>query len=237
MRALVFRARKPQLICMFASLEKTLSQLFSPPFRSVLLRSVGLTIGLFIVIGIAVQSALATFAVMPWEWLAAVAAILAGLGTLIGAVFLLAPVTSLFAGLFLDEIAAAVEARYYPNDAPGTELPIAQSMLVAVKFTFVVILVNIGVLILLLLPGINLIAFYIANGYLLGREYFELVAMRHHPINEAKALRRRHRFKVFLSGLVIAGLVSIPLVNLLAPLFATAFMTHQYKRFVTLPPE
>ena len=193
-----------------------------------------MTIGLFIVIGIGVQSALATFAVMPWEWLAAVAAILAGLGTIVGAIFLLAPVTSLFAGLFLDEIAASVEARYYPNDPAGRELSIAQSMLVAVKFTFVVILVNIGVLLIIWLPGINFTAFYIANGYLLGREYFELVAMRHHGIAEARALRRKHRFRVFLSGLVIAGLVSIPVVNLLAPLFATAFMTHQYKRFTKL---
>ncbi|PLX43304.1 MAG: cysteine biosynthesis protein CysZ [Hyphomicrobiales bacterium] len=216
---------------MLHSLEKTLAQLFSPPFRSVLLRSIGLTIGLFIVIGIGVQAALASFAVMPWEWLAAVAAILAGLGTLVGAVFLLAPVTSLFAGLFLDEIAGAVEARHYPHDPAGTELPLAQSLFVAVKFTFVVILVNLGVLIMLILPGINVIAFYLANGYLLGREYFELVAMRHHPIDEARALRRKYRLRVFLSGLVIAGLVSIPLLNLLAPLFATAFMTHQYKRF------
>lgn len=222
---------------MFGSLEKTLSQLFSPPFRSVLLRSIGLTIGLFIVIGIAIQSALATFAVMPWEWLATLAAVLAGLGTVVGAVLLLAPVTSLFAGLFLDEIAAAVEARYYPHDPAGTELSIPQSMLVAVKFTFVVILVNIGVLLLTILPGINFLAFYIANGYLLGREYFELIAMRHHPIEEARALRRKHRLRVFLSGLVIAGLVSIPIVNLLAPIFATAFMAHQYKRFAALQPE
>ncbi len=221
---------------MFASLEKTLSQLFSPPFRTVLFRSIGLTIGLFIVIGIAIQSALATFAVMPWEWLAALAAILLGLGTLVGAVLLLAPVTSLFAGLFLDEVAAAVEARYYPQDPTGQELSIAQSMFVATKFTIVVILVNIGVLLLTFLPGINFIAFYIANGYLLGREFFELVAMRHHPIDEARALRRKFRLRVFLSGLVIAGLVSIPIVNLLAPLFATAFMTHQYKRLMSLSP-
>lgn len=216
---------------MFASLEKTLSQLFSPPFRSVLFRSIGLTVGLFIVIGIAVQSALATFAVMPWEWLAALAAILLGIGTLAGAILLLAPVTALFAGLFLDEIATAVEARYYPNDPAGRELSISRSMVVAIKFTFVVILVNLGVLLIIWLPGINFLAFYVANGYLLGREFFELVAMRHHSIAEAKALRRKYRLRVFLSGLVIAGLVSIPLVNLLAPLFATAFMTHQYKRF------
>ncbi len=215
---------------MFASIEKTLAQLFSRPFRSVLYRSVGLTIGLFIIIGIAAQAALARFAEMPYEWLGTMAAIAAGLGVVIGAVFLLAPITSLFAGLFLDEIAATVEERYYPGDPPGRELPLSRSMIIALKFTAVVIVVNIGVLFLLLLPGINLIIFYIANGYLLGREYFEMVALRHYSYAEVRALRQKHRLKVFLSGAVIAFLVSIPILNLLTPLFATAFMTHQFKR-------
>jgi len=215
---------------MISSLEKTLAQLFSKPFRSVLVRSLGLTIGLFIAIGFAAEGALGYFAEIPNEWLSTLAAIAAGLGVFFGAIFLLVPITSLFAGLFLDEIASAVEARFYPDDAPGRELPIARSLVIALKFTLVVILVNIGVLFLLLLPGINLIIFYVANGYLLGREYFELVALRHYPYAQAKALRRKYRLRVFLSGLLIAFLVSIPILNLLTPLFATAFMVHQFKR-------
>jgi CysZ protein len=78
-------------------------------------------------------------------------------------------------------------------------------------------------------PGINAIIFLIANGYLLGREYFELAALRFRPKSEVKALRRRHGGRVFLAGLVIAGLVAIPIINLLTPLFATALMVHLHK--------
>ena len=85
-------------------------------------------------------------------------------------------------------------------------------------------------LFLLLIPGVNLIAFYLGNGYLLGREYFELAAMRHLPAAEARQLRQANRGLVFLCGVIIAGLASVPIVNLLTPLFATAFMVHVYKR-------
>jgi len=84
-------------------------------------------------------------------------------------------------------------------------------------------------LFLLLIPGVNLVAFYLGNGYLLGREYFELAAMRHLPPAEAKKLRQANRLTILLSGLIIAGLASVPILNLVTPLFATAFMVHVYK--------
>ena len=91
------------------------------------------------------------------------------------------------------------------------------------------LVVNILALLLLLVPGVNLIAFYVGNGYLLGREYFEMVAMRHLPAAEARRLRKANRGSVLLCGVVIAGLASVPILNLLTPLFATAFMVHVYK--------
>jgi CysZ protein len=90
--------------------------------------------------------------------------------------------------------------------------------------------VNILALFLLLIPGVNLIAFYLGNGYLLGREYFELAAMRHMPAAEAKQLRKANRVTVLLCGLIIAGIASVPILNLITPLFATAFMVRIYKR-------
>jgi len=93
----------------------------------------------------------------------------------------------------------------------------------------VVLAVNFVALILLLVPGVNLIAFYAGNGYLLGREYFELAALRHLPAAEAKRLRKSNRPTVFLSGLIIAGVASVPILNLVTPLFATSFMVRVYK--------
>lgn len=99
----------------------------------------------------------------------------------------------------------------------------------SLKFGLVVMAVNILALFLLLIPGVNVVAFLAANGYLLGREFFELAAFRHLPQAEAKRLRKANRLRVFVSGLAIAGLVSVPVLNLLTPLFATAFMVHTYK--------
>ena len=91
------------------------------------------------------------------------------------------------------------------------------------------LLVNIVALFLLLVPGVNLIAFYLGNGYLLGREYFELAAMRHLAPADAKKLRKANRLTILLCGLVIAGLASVPILNFVTPLFATAFMVRIYK--------
>ncbi len=50
------------------------------------------------------------------------------------------------------------------------------------------------------------------------------------PPSEAIALRRRHSGQVYVAGVIISGLVAIPVLNLLTPLFATAFMARLYKR-------
>ena len=148
---------------------------------------------------------------------------------MVGSIFLIPPVTSLIASLYLDDIAAEVERTNYPLDPPGKELPTLPAIGLALKFFVVVLLVNMLALFLLLIPGVNLIAFYIGNGYLLGREYFELAAMRHVSPAEAKQLRQANGLTVFLCGLIIAGIASVPILNFITPLFATAFMVHMYK--------
>jgi CysZ protein len=102
-------------------------------------------------------------------------------------------------------------------------------MVLALKFFGVVILGNMVALMLLLVPGINIAAFFLVNGYLLGREFFEFAAMRFRTEAEAKALRSAYGGTVFLAGLVIAGFLAIPLLNLLTPLFAAAMMVHLHK--------
>src|SRR5262249_60981039 len=86
----------------------------------------------------------------------------------------------------------------------------------------------------LLLAGGGLVIFFLASAYLLGREYFELAAMRHQPIAEAKRLRQTHHSTVFLAGTLIAAFVSIPIVNLATPLFAMALMVHIHHRVRTI---
>ncbi|WP_188408014.1 sulfate transporter family protein [Agaricicola taiwanensis] len=207
-----------------------LRQAFSPPFRMVLFKSVGLALLLLILIGAGLQAALAHLVVLQNVFLDWTAAIASALGILVVLFFAVPPIISLVAGFFLDEIAGEVERTHYPADAPGREQPLARSLILAIKFAALVLVVNIGVLLLALIPGVNLIAWWLANGYLLGREYFELAAMRFRSPEEAKALRRQHRGRVFFGGLMIAAMMAIPIVNLATPLVATAFMVHIHKR-------
>ena len=94
-------------------------------------------------------------------------------------------------------------------------MPALAAIGVGLQFFVAVLVVNLIALLLLLVPGVNLIAFYVGNGYLLGREYFEMVAMRHLPAEEARRLRKAHMGYVSLCGLIIAGLASVPILNLL----------------------
>jgi len=90
-------------------------------------------------------------------------------------------------------------------------------------------------LILLFLPQFNLLIFYGLNGYLLGREYFELVGQRRLSLKDTKALRRRNRLRVLLAGAVIAFLLTLPILNLFTPIVATAFMLHVFERLRNRP--
>src|SRR5690606_35160891 len=157
------------------------------------------------------------------------AGILAGLAIAVALAVLIAPVSALIAGLFLDDAADLIERADYAGDPVGRGMPIGRSVVLSMKFFGIVILGNLFALVLLIVPGVNLIAFFVVNGYLLGREYFEFAAMRFRSEAEAKALRRRNAGTVFGAGLLIAAVLSVPIVNLLAPLFAAAMMVHLHK--------
>lgn len=216
------------------------SRMFSAPFRSVLFKSIGLTLLILVGAWFGLRELFDALA-MPWidallpglpasaGWLGLLAAILAGIGFAIALALLIAPVTALVAGLFLDDIAEVVEREDFPADPPGTAVPPLRSLVLSLKFVGVIILGNIVALFLLLIPGVNVAAFFVVNGYLLGREFFEFAAMRFRPEAEAKALRSRNGGTVFLAGLVIAGFLAIPLLNLATPLFAAAMMVHLHK--------
>jgi len=214
---------------MLAAAGQAFEELFSPPFRAVLLKCVGFTLVLLAGLIVALQLAFTYFVVWP-DWIETTIQWLGGLAMVAASIFLIPPVTSLIAGLYLDDIAELVERNTFPADAPGRALPVGTSALLAVKFFFVVLAVNLIALFLLLIPGVNLIAFYVGNGYLLGREYFELAAMRHVSAKDAKRLRKANRLKVLLCGLVIAAVASVPILNLVTPLFATGFMVRMFKR-------
>jgi len=213
---------------MLTAAGQAFQQLFTPAFRAVLLKCVAFTIGLLAVLIIGIEWTFSHFVQWP-GWIEKTIEWLGGLALVVGSIFLIPPVSSLIAGLYVDDIAAEVETTTYPQDPPGKPVATLPAIGLALKFFVVVLAVNILAVFLLLIPGINLIAFYLGNGYLLGREYFELAAMRHMPPDEAKQLRRANRVTVLLCGLIIAAIASVPILNLITPLFATAFIVRLFK--------
>ncbi|RCS24872.1 sulfate transporter family protein [Phyllobacterium salinisoli] len=224
----------------FEAARAALQRLFTPEFRSVLWKSLGATFLVLVLLWVALRQ---LFVYLAWPyldellpglpqwagWLGTIGAIFASLGLALALALLIAPVTAIIASFFLDDAAEVIEREDYPADPPGKALPIMRSLVLSLKFLGIVIIGNIFALFLLFIPGVNIIAFFIVNGYLLGREYFEFAAMRFLGENEAKALRSQHGGTVFLAGLVIAAFLAIPIVNLLTPLFAAAMMVHLYK--------
>jgi CysZ protein len=214
-----------------------LSRLFSPEFRAVFLKTLGLTVLALVALWFALTG-LVDWLALPWvqamlpglpSWAGWLSGIIAAIALAFGMALLIAPVTAIVAGLFLDDIAEVVERTDFPGDPAGRAMPALRSLVLSIKFLGVVIAGNIIALLLLLVPGINIAAFFIVNGYLLGREFFEFAAMRFRPEGEARALRRKYAGSVFLAGLLIAAFLAVPLLNLLTPLFAAAMMVHLHK--------
>jgi len=218
----------------------SLVNLFAPETRAVFWKTLGLTVLVLIAIWFALRELFVLYA-WPWfaaffpampdwtGWLTLIGAIVAGIGLALALALLIAPITALIAGLFLDDVAEVVEKRDYPNDPPGKAMPLGEAIASSIKFLGVVIAGNVVALFLLFIPGVNLVAFFLVNGYLLGREFFEFAAMRFRPPAEARAFRTKHSSAVFIAGLLIACFLAIPIVNLLTPLFAAGLMVHLHK--------
>ena len=203
-----------------------LAQLSDPRIRKVVWIAIGSAFIVFVLLWGAIGTLLGATSVSSIGWLEWVVDLLGGLATLVLTWFLFPAVIGVVIGLYLEDTVDAVETRHYP----GLPAPIKQSILpalmVALRYLGVLVALNLVLLVFLLLGPLFPFVFYTVNGYLLGREYFELVAMRRLDPDAARRLRLAHRGELFLAGVVMAFLLTLPLVNLLAPVVITAAMVH-----------
>lgn len=213
----------------------------SRPLRAILFRSVGLTILLLLAIWGILTSVLGRLiAAYPvgaeHPMIGTVAVFLAGAGLLVGFAYVLPAVSALVASFFLDDVAEIVERRSYPGDPPGRALSLGRSLVTGLRFSGLSLAVNLLALSLILVPGVNVVAFFAANTYLIGREYFELAATRFSDRETAGRLRRAHNATVMAGGAVAAGLLLVPILNLATPVFGVALMVHLHKRIAATSP-
>jgi CysZ protein len=209
-------------------------EVFSPALRRILWKSIALTLALLALVWLGLTRLFDWFIQgssvgANYPILEGFAFFLAGFGIFVALVYLLPAVTAIVAGYFLDDVADVVERKDYPADPPGQPLPFASAILYGLRFAGLSLLVNLAALLLFFIPGINIGVFFVANAYLLGREYFELAAGRFWPQEEVAQMRMEHRGTVIAAGAVLAGLVLVPVLNLVTPIFGATMMVHLHK--------
>ena len=210
-----------------------------PRFRHVLIKGVGLTIALLIIV--------TTSFVLLINYMTDESAFFQFLGSvrwisdliswgsffLISflSIFLMVPVASAITSLFLDEVAQAVEDKHYPHILQVRSVPFGEALRDTVSFLGVLVGANFLALFLyVLLPFAAPLIFWVLNGFLLGREYFTLAAMRLVGRSQVKAMRKQHRGTIWVAGILMAMPLSIPLLNLIIPILGAATFTHLYHR-------
>ncbi len=221
---------------------KAVGQLPDPRFRRVLLLGLGLTVALLIGAYALILGLINIFTgdttVLPGGYEVTWVGDLLSLGSLVLmlvlSVLLMIPVASAMTSLFLDDVAAAVEEEHYPHLPAIGRVPFWDGLRDSVNFLGVIVGANLLALLLylplLFIPFAPILLFYVLNGYLLGREYFTVAAMRREGRVGAKEMRKANRGEVFLAGCLMAVPLTVPILNLFVPIIGAATFTHLYHR-------
>lgn len=215
---------------MIAAMIKALGQLSDPRLRRILLLGLLGAASLYLLLVAAAWWALSHFSLLG-GWAETVLDLLGGVAALLLPLLVFPALSTGMMSLWLDDAAQAVEDRHYPHLPPARPQPWTEVLTGAAGFLAVTVGINLlalPVYVVLLFTGFSIVLLYLINGYLLGREYFELVALRRMGRAEARLLFRNRLGRCWLAGAVITFLFSVPLLNLVAPVLATSFMVHLF---------
>lgn len=219
---------------MFGAFAKAFAQLSDPALKRVIFRSMAGAAGIYALLCGGAWFALTQLNLSNLVLLNTLVDVLGVLAVLALAIILYPAAVMALAGLFSEEVARAVERKHYPQAPEPRAQGVAEAALGALRFALAALAVNLVALplylILLLVPPLNAFVFYGVNGYLVGREYFELAASRRLPPEGVRELRRANGVRVFLAGGLTAFLLTVPIVNLVAPIIGTAAMVHILER-------
>src|ERR1700730_9085143 len=205
---------------MLAAFRLALEDTFRREQARAILSSAGLAALLLLVLWLGVTGLLDHTRLAGIRWVDTLIELVGSLGALLLAWILFPAMTMLILGFFLERVVAAVERRPYPALPPARRIGVREALASALRILGLAVIVNLVLLPVYFLPPINLFLYYGLNGYVVGREYFELVALRRLDGAAARAMWRWHRGRLVLAGVVIVFLLSLPLFNLVAPVVA-----------------
>jgi uncharacterized protein involved in cysteine biosynthesis len=216
---------------MITAFWRAVSQLFDPSLRRVVLSSIAASLVLLACLVTGVWLALDSVALFDAGWLNDGIEFIGKIALVLFSWMLFPSAIQLVSGLFLEKVARRVEARYYPELGPASSPPLSETVIGALKFTLTAVALNILALPLYSLFNVfSPVIFYTLNGYLLGREYFEMVANRRLDANGVVVLKKSYRLKIWLVGAVLAFIMTVPVLNLVTPVLATAAMLHIFEK-------
>ncbi|RAU23644.1 hypothetical protein CU669_00615 [Paramagnetospirillum kuznetsovii] len=214
---------------MFSALVKAFAQLSDPRLRRILKIGVAVALACWVGLAMAASWALSHVRLFENSWADTGAGVVLGLSALVVPLLFFSALATFVMSFWLDEVCDVVEARHYPGLGPARDLSWTEVLIASTRFLLVMVAVTLAaapLYVALLFFGLGVILNYAVNGYLLGREYFELVASRRMEADQARLLFQHNLGKVWLCGAVINLLFQIPLLNLTAPVTAAAFMVH-----------
>lgn len=224
---------------MIGDIAKALGQFTDPRILGVLIKSVIWSVVAFMVLFVPVWGLTSLIDGLVGGWLGidfdgwlggALSFLAAGLWVWMASI-LMFPIAAIIAGFYMNDIASAVDARHYPDLGPPREAGVREAVGTAIGFTLA--LVGVNLLALMIYPFIGPLSpllFWAVNGYLLGREYFEVVAARRVPPAEMKALRRNATGQIWLLGILMVLPLTVPILNLLIPVLGVAAFSHFFHR-------
>jgi uncharacterized protein involved in cysteine biosynthesis len=221
---------------MLAAFTLAVGDAFAPEQRRALLLSLGLALLLLAGLWVAAAFLIDGIQIGAFAWLASAIHVLGDVAALVVAWMLFPAMTALVLGFFLDGVIASIERAHYPGLPPARRIGVGEAVTSALRLVVLACVLNLVVLPLYLLPGLNLVIYYGLNGYLVGREYFELIALRRMDRRAARLLWRWRRGSLLLAGVAIAFLLSLPFVNLVAPVIGAAFLLHLFERLRRAAP-
>jgi CysZ protein len=215
---------------MIGAFSKAFAQLSDPPIRAVIWKSVAGTILLFGLLLTGLGWALANTSLFDIAWVETAVDVFGGLATVLLALILFPGVVAALVSVLLEDIAGAVEARHYPGLGPARAMSWGVLLGASARLIGLTVLLNLLALPFYLIPGLNLVVYYGLNGYLLSREYFEVVALRRVSEADARAMRRQYRGRIWLAGAATTFMLTIPVLNMIAPVIGTAAMVHLFQK-------
>ena len=222
---------------MLAALGKAFSQSGDSRFLRIVLFGIGGAILAYIILFSLISWGLSAVTLFDSTWLDWSTKIFGGLTAVVLSVFLFPSVVTLVIGFFLDDIIDTVESKFYPDAPPRRQQSWAEVIALTFRMTGLAVILNLLFLPVYFIPVLNVVVFFLLNSYLLGWEYYSMVAVHHLEPREAKASYQINKKEIWKAGAIIVILLTLPVISVVMPIIAAAFMTHVFQSLPSAAPK